>query len=129
MILRTAQLAADLKFLGTPILYSWGFGCKLEEVETVDMTVDSLATFLEQVVASSGTKAIHLIAHSVGNRALVKALKQMTVTGGSKPFKQVVQTAPDGPRQNVEPLIEAALRCVIRGSRLLIVLLSAASSI
>lgn len=110
--LRTAQLASDLKFLGTPILYSWASAANWrkypKDVETVDMTVDSLATFLEQVVASSGAKTIHLIAHSMGNRALVKALKQMTVTGGSTPFKQVVLTAPDVPRQNVEPLIEAA---------------------
>jgi esterase/lipase superfamily enzyme len=110
--LRTAQLASDLKFLGTPILYSWASSASWrkypKDVETVDMTVDSLATFLEQVVGSTGAETIHLIAHSMGNRALVKALKQMTVTGVAKPFKQVVLTAPDVPRQNVEPLIAAA---------------------
>jgi esterase/lipase superfamily enzyme len=111
-VLRTAQLASDLKFLGTPILYSWASAANWKkypkDVETIDMTVDSLATFLEQIIASAGAKTIHLIAHSMGNRALIKALKQMTVTGGSKPFKQVVLTAPDVPRQNVEPLIAAA---------------------
>jgi esterase/lipase superfamily enzyme len=111
-VLRTAQLASDLKFLGTPILYSWASAANWKkypkDVETVEMTVDSLTTFLEQVVAFAEAKTIHLIAHSMGNRALVKALKQMTVTGGSRPFKQVVLTAPDVPRQNVEPLIAAA---------------------
>jgi esterase/lipase superfamily enzyme len=111
-VMRTAQLASDLKFLGTPILYSWASAANWrkypKDVETVDMTVDSLTTFLEQIVAWAGAKTIHLIAHSMGNRALVKALKQMTVTGAAKPFKQVVLTAPDVPRQNVEPLIAAA---------------------
>jgi esterase/lipase superfamily enzyme len=111
-VLRTAQLASDLKFLGTPILYSWASAANWKkypkDVETVDMTVDSFTTFLEQIVASACAKTIHLLAHSMGNRALVKALKQMAVTGTAKPFKQVVLTAPDVPRQNVEPLIAAA---------------------
>ena len=110
--MRTAQLAYDLKFLGTPLLYSWASAASWtkypKDVETVDMTVDSLARFLEQVVASTGAKTIHLIAHSMGNRALVKSLKQMAPTGSPRLFKQVVLTAPDVPRQNVEPLIAAA---------------------
>lgn len=71
--------------------------------------------FLTQLAQSSGAKNIHLIAHSMGNRALVKALKQLTVTPGGRPFKQIVLTAPDVPRQNIEPLITAASKAVGRG--------------
>jgi esterase/lipase superfamily enzyme len=108
---RTAQLACDLKFLGVPILYSWASAADWrkypKDVETVDMTVDRLNTFLARLVQLSGARDIHLIAHSMGNRALVNALKQMKVRPNEKPFKQVVLTAPDVPREQVEPLIKA----------------------
>jgi len=122
---RTAQLAIDLKFLGAPILYSWASAGSWrkysKDVETVEMTIDLLSRFLAQLTQESGAKNIHLIAHSMGNRALVKALKQMTVAHGERPFNQVVLTAPDVPRQNVEPLIaatsEKAKRVTLYASR------------
>jgi esterase/lipase superfamily enzyme len=109
---RTAQLACDLKFVGVPILYSWSSAADWrrypKDVESVEMTIDHLTAFFTRLVQSSGAKDVHLIAHSMGNRALVKALKQMTARRSKKLFKQVVLTAPDVPRQRVEPLIKAA---------------------
>ena len=109
---RAAQLACDLRFLGAPILYSWASAADWrkypKDVESVDLTVDRLSGFLEKIVKTSEAQAIHLIAHSMGNRALMKALKQLKLAPGVKPFRQVVLTAPDVPRQGVEPLIQAA---------------------
>jgi len=46
----------------------------------------------------------------MGNRALVNALDRLAVTQNleRKPFRQVVLTAPDVAREDVEPLIQAA---------------------
>lgn len=111
---RTAQLSCDLKFLGVPILYSWASAADprrySKDEDTVSMTVKRLTAFLAKVLEVSGAEQIHLIAHSMGNRALVNALERLTVSPDSskKPFKQVVLTAPDVPRKDVEPLIKAA---------------------
>ena len=100
---RAAQLAYDLDFDGTPMMYSWP-----SQASTAAYTVDEavvrpsgrkLATMLDNVVQQSGADRIHLIAHSMGNRALVEALQTyVTVHGQEKSqgaFDQVVLTAPD----------------------------------
>lgn len=100
---RTAQLAYDLDFDGTPMMYSWP-----SQGSTTAYTVDEatvrvggrkMATFLADVVQKSGADRIHLIAHSMGNRALLEALEQV-VAGQDKAepepvFGQIVFTAPD----------------------------------
>jgi esterase/lipase superfamily enzyme len=112
--LRTAQLSCDLKFLGVPILYSWASANDprkySKDEDTVGLTVKRLTTFLSKLIQSSGADQIHLIAHSMGNRALVNALDRLAIAPNpeKKPFKQVVLTAPDVPRKDVESLIQAA---------------------
>ena len=111
---RTAQLARDMKFPGIPILYSWASAARLkgysQDEETVALTVKRLQVFLRDLSQSSGATELHLIAHSMGNRALVQALSllQAVPVPARKPFKQVVLTAPDVPTQDVEGLIAAA---------------------
>lgn len=99
---RTAQLACDLKFSGPPILYSWpsqGSVAKYTVDETnIEWTIPHLRGFLERVVSESGAATLHLIAHSMGNRALTRALAE--ISRGLRPtaraqFRQVVLTAPD----------------------------------
>jgi esterase/lipase superfamily enzyme len=99
---RTAQVAYDLGFHGAPILYSWSsegslFGY-LTDQQRVAATVDDLQAFLTELSQKSGAKTIHLIAHSMGNRALLAALLRMN--GGPQkaiaaPFRDVVLAAPD----------------------------------
>jgi esterase/lipase superfamily enzyme len=111
---RTAQLARDMKFPGVPILYSWASAASLkgysQDEETVALTVKRLQTFLRDLSQSSGATELHLIAHSMGNRALVQALNLLNSAPlrVPKPFKQVVLTAPDVPTQDVDGLIAAA---------------------
>lgn len=99
---RTAQIAYDLKFPGAPILYSWPSQGRLSDYpvdETnVEWTVPHLKDFLGQLTAKSGAQTINLIAHSMGNRALTRALEKLALTegGAGKPrFNEVVLTAPD----------------------------------
>jgi esterase/lipase superfamily enzyme len=111
---RTAQLARDMKFPGAPILYSWASAASItgysQDEETVGLTAKRLQAFLRDLSQSSGATELHLIAHSMGNRALVQALSllQAVPVPTPKPFKQVVLTAPDVPTQDVESLIAAA---------------------
>ena len=81
-----------------------------KDEETVVLTVDRLVAFLKKLTETSGAAEIHLIAHSMGNRALINALKGLQVPSSTvlKPFKQVVLTAPDIPRQDAEKFIASA---------------------
>src|SRR5205085_4073076 len=99
---QTAQLVRDLHFQGAPILYSWPSKDKLlaytEDEDTVTWTTFHLRDFLQELGQRSHAMKIHLIAHSMGNRALASALQMIASKRGSNaapPFSQVVLAAPD----------------------------------
>lgn len=99
--MRTAQMAYDMNFEGLPILYSWpSRGSVLSyiaDTAVVNLSGRRLTLFLEDIVAKSGATRIHLIAHSMGNRALTDALELYALRNQGKPaaFDQVLFTAPD----------------------------------
>jgi esterase/lipase superfamily enzyme len=98
---RTAQMAYDMNFDGVPILYSWPSRASLlsyiADTAVVNLSGRRLTLFLEDVVKKSGAKRIHLIAHSMGNRALTDALELYALRHEGEPpaFDQVLFTAPD----------------------------------
>ncbi len=101
---RTAQLAYDLKLEGAPVFYSWPSQGRLSltgytrDETNVEWTVPHLKAFLNDLATRSGARAIHLIAHSMGNRALTRALAEIAaaMAGSDAPaFSEVVLTAPD----------------------------------
>lgn len=98
---RTAQIAHDLNFEGAPICYSWTSHGALanytRDMANADATVVALQSFLEQTVRRTGSSTIHLIAHSMGNRALLQALDRIAVgnPNTSNVFGQLVMAAPD----------------------------------
>jgi esterase/lipase superfamily enzyme len=99
-VYRTAQMAYDLSFDGAPILYSWpSEGALLKyaaDLNNNDWTVEHLRTFLDELSAQSGARTVHLIAHSMGNRALLHALAGLAGRGAPGPrFNQLALTAPD----------------------------------
>ena len=100
---RAAQLAHDMNYSGLPILYSWpsqgstvGY---ISDTAVVQLSARRLSRFLDQVVAQSEAEKIHIVAHSMGNRALTEALELMALRhrGESEapPFGQIVFAAPD----------------------------------
>lgn len=101
--LRTAQLAADLKIDGAPILWSWPSAGGVLSYWADEKEADSpaeasaLAAFLEDIARSSGATRIHLIAHSMGNRPLMAALRQIAERQSlpPRPFDEIVFAAPD----------------------------------
>lgn len=111
--IRTAQLAYDFGFKGAPILYSWpsrgsllGY---LDDEESVKQTVGNLKQFLQEVADKSGATVVHLIAHSMGNRALLPAVSQLAADTHFKKFNEfhtIVLAAPDVDRDVFMKLVE-----------------------
>jgi esterase/lipase superfamily enzyme len=98
---RTGQIAYDLKFEGAAIAYSWPsqeglLGYTVDE-NNVDWTVRHLKEFLLDLAKRSGAESVHLVAHSMGNRALTTALREleMEYKADCPKFREVVLTAPD----------------------------------
>jgi esterase/lipase superfamily enzyme len=125
---RTAQMAYDLDFDGTPMMYSWpsqgsATAYAVDEA-AVGISGRRLADFLETVVSQSGAQRIHLIAHSMGNRALLEALQ--TYLAKRAPdnrqhiFDQIVFTAPDVDRDYfsdaIQSMAESAARITLYAS-------------
>jgi esterase/lipase superfamily enzyme len=111
---RTAQMAYDLDFDGTPMLYSWpsqgsATAYAVDEA-AVGISGRRLADFLEAVV-QSGAQRIHLIAHSMGNRALIEALQTYLAKRAPENrqhiFGQIVFTAPDVDRDYFTDVIQS----------------------
>ena len=100
---RAAQMAYDLDFDGTPILYSWpsqgSVVAYAADEAAVGISGRKMADFLETVVAQSGAQRIHVLAHSMGNRALIEALQTYLAKRAPDKrqhiFGQIVFTAPD----------------------------------
>lgn len=98
---RTAQIAYDLNFDGAPICYSWpsqgGVAKYTYDEASIGWTVPQLETFLNRVVAESGAKTVHLVAHSMGNRALMEALERIYLQNKQRhyQFGQIIMAAPD----------------------------------
>ncbi len=99
---RTAQIAHDLNFQGAPIMYSWPSKGRSTEYVTDRTTAEwcepHVAQFIEAVAHESGATRIHLIAHSMGNRLLTRAVRQMVnkpFSGTVPKFNQIILTAPD----------------------------------
>jgi esterase/lipase superfamily enzyme len=98
---RTAQIAHDMSFDGLPIMFSWpsqgsmlGY---LSDSAVIQLSGRMLLGFLEDVVQATGATRIHLIGHSMGNRALTEALELYALKHAGEPpaFDEVLFTAPD----------------------------------
>jgi esterase/lipase superfamily enzyme len=86
------------------VLYSWpsqgsavGY---LSDAAVVQLSARRLTRFLDDLVARSGATTIHIVAHSMGNRALTEALELMALRRGQTAamppvFEQIVFAAPD----------------------------------
>jgi esterase/lipase superfamily enzyme len=100
--IRTAQLAYDFGFKGAPIFYSWPSKGSLlgyfADEQSVAETTGDLKQFLQDIADHSGATTVHLIAHSMGNRALLAAVSQLAADSRFKNFNRfnsLVLAAPD----------------------------------
>ncbi|NBW07023.1 MAG: alpha/beta hydrolase [Caulobacteraceae bacterium] len=101
--IRTAQLAVDMNLDGAPILYSWPSRASLLGYQADTRTVadqallNEVADFLTDVANRTGATRVHLVAHSMGNRVLERALDVIAARTPNQPpmFNEVVFAAAD----------------------------------
>lgn len=95
-IIRAAQLRADLK-IPTMAVFSWpskgSFKSYAADAATIDVCEQPLTEFLSLLSESSGAEQIHVIAHSMGNRAATRSIANALAT--VKNLGQVVMAAAD----------------------------------
>ncbi|QXI35288.1 alpha/beta hydrolase [Pseudomonas promysalinigenes] len=96
---RAAQLCHDLKFPGLMLCFSWASlgtpgGYPTDEA-TVDWSAGNLRQYLTHVTEQLGLSALHIVAHSMGNRALLSVLESWKHEPGTTPIHQVILAAPD----------------------------------
>lgn len=99
--MRTAQIAHDVKFGGAPLFFSWPSRASVDgyfsDEDNVEYSHKHMLQFLKDVREKTEAKKIHLIAHSMGNRALTRALVEMQEENYFKDFQftQIILAAPD----------------------------------
>ncbi|HSB97265.1 MAG TPA: alpha/beta fold hydrolase, partial [Spongiibacteraceae bacterium] len=98
---RTAQISADLQFDGAAVFYSWPSqgnlaGYTVDE-SNIEWTQANLKSFLDDFFTRSPAENIYLIAHSMGNRALTRAVADLIREKPEfKPrLKEIILAAPD----------------------------------
>ncbi|MEZ5925358.1 MAG: alpha/beta hydrolase [Hyphomicrobiaceae bacterium] len=98
---RTAQMTYDLGFPGAPVFYSWPsqgttLGYTVDE-NNIQWTQPTLKKFIKEFAEQSEAENLYLVAHSMGNRALTGAVKELVQENPDirKRFKEIILAAPD----------------------------------
>ena len=97
--MRTAQLAHDLKFTGLPFFYSWPSAAKitsyLQDADAAELSEGVFEQLIEDL-ASLPVTDVYLIAHSMGNRIVSKALRARIDKGKDiGRLRELLLAAPD----------------------------------
>ena len=116
---RTGQIAFDLGFIGAPIFYSWPSNDKItnyiKDETNITWSTPHLQRFLTLLSQNSGAVRIHIIAHSMGNRAVCDALKALSYDqGNSVKFNHLVLAAPDIDAETFQELATTLQRLAAR---------------
>ncbi len=98
-----------LRYEGAPIVFSWPSAGSVvsyvADATSIKWSTPHLRAFLEELSRFSGVETIHLVAHSMGNRALVDALIQLIARPNKDEkwkYGEVVLIAPDIDREIFE---------------------------
>ena len=119
---RTAQISYDLGFDGAPVFYSWpsqgAAALYTVDEQSIEWAEANLRSFLDDFFVSSGAENVYLIAHSMGNRALTRAIGALLA---AKPelgarLTEIILAAPDIDagvfRRDIAPVLAASGRPV-----------------
>jgi esterase/lipase superfamily enzyme len=100
--IRAAQISCDLKMPGATAFFSWpsrGSAIAYPEDEaTIEASERAITDFLVDFATNCGAEKVHVIAHSMGNRGLLRALQRIAAnaeTQGKVKFDQIFLAAPD----------------------------------
>ncbi len=99
---RLAQIVADGRFGGVPVLFSWPSQSNLlsyvSAKERATASRDPLGQLLRDVAATPGIGRVHILAHSMGGWLTMEALRENAIAGqatlGGK-LGEVMLAAPD----------------------------------
>jgi esterase/lipase superfamily enzyme len=98
---RAAQITFDLRFGGEPVFYSWPSqgtttGYTVDEAN-IEWAKHNMKNFLKDYLTKSKADDIYLVAHSMGNRGLTKALIELMNENPELKDKitEVILAAPD----------------------------------
>ncbi len=100
--IRAAQIGFDLKIPGATAFFSWPscgtlYGYPADE-SCIEASEPFIADFLYDFATRTGANHVHIIAHSMGNRGLLRALQRLETRLRENPrvqFSQVILAAPD----------------------------------
>ena len=96
---RTAQIAYDMQFDGAPFVYSWPSGGAVTSYtydrESAEGAEPHLRKFIDLVVKETGATTVSIIAHSMGNQALLNVLREMNSPPPGVLISQLILAAPD----------------------------------
>jgi esterase/lipase superfamily enzyme len=95
-----AQLGCELEIPMTAF-YSWPSKAKLLKYGADESSIEDsekhIANFLTEFVKVAQADRVHIIAHSMGNRGLLRSIDRIAkqFAGQPKPFEQIILAAPD----------------------------------
>jgi esterase/lipase superfamily enzyme len=82
--LRAAQIGFDLSIRGAMAFFSWASQGTLEgypaDEATIEVNEQAIADYLTNFALKSGARAVHVIAHSMGNRGVLRAVDRIAAT-------------------------------------------------
>lgn len=100
--IRAAQIGVDLKVPGATAFFSWPSRGSVRaypvDEASIEASEPAITQFLVDFTAHCGADKVHVIAHSMGNRGLLRALQRIAAnaqTRGKVKFGQVFLAAPD----------------------------------
>jgi esterase/lipase superfamily enzyme len=111
--IRAAQIGVDLKVPGATAFFSWPSRGSVRAYPTDEASIEAseraITDFLVDFTANCGAEKVHVIAHSMGNRGLLRALQRIAAsaqTRGQVKFGQIFLAAPDVDRDLFVDLAE-----------------------
>ena len=100
--IRAAQIGFDLKVTGATAFFSWPSRGSVTAYPADEASIEgseqAITDFLVDFTQNCGAEKVHVIAHSMGNRGLLRALQRIAAnaeTRGKVRFGQVFLAAPD----------------------------------
>lgn len=100
--IRAAQIGYDLKIPGPTAFFSWPSRGRLvtypADEAAIEASERAITEFILDFARNCGVEKIHIVAHSMGNRALLRALQRIEANisaMSSVKFNQIILAAPD----------------------------------
>jgi esterase/lipase superfamily enzyme len=97
--IRAAQLGFDLGINGITAFYSWPSKGEVTGYSSDEATIQASEKYIKEFLVGfakkSGAKIIHIIAHSMGNRGLLRVINDINKEYKDIKFNQIILAAPD----------------------------------